>query len=82
LLKNPAPFGSWGTQAVPPDIATFAPPAGFERNDLFVEQLRHFLDVARGRAAPLCTLQDGIRALELALAAKRCSLDKQMAEWS
>ena len=81
-LKNPVPFGSWGTQAGSPDIATFAPPAGFERNDLFVEQLRHFLEVARGRAAPLCSLQDGVRALELALAAKRCALDKHMAEWS
>lgn len=81
-LKIPTTFGSWGAQAAAPDIATFAPPAGFERNNLFVEQLRHFLDVARGRAVPLCTLQDGVRALDLALAAKRCALDGQMVEWS
>jgi len=81
-LKVPTSFGSWGTQAAAPAIETFAPPAGFERNDLFVEQLRHFLEVARGRAEPLCTLQDGIRALELALAAKRSALDKRIVEWS
>ena len=81
-LKIPAAFGSWGTQAASPDIETFPPPAGFERNDLFVKQLRHFLEVARGRAVPLCTLEDGIRALELALAAKRCALDKRIVEWS
>lgn len=46
-------------------------PAGFERNDLFLAQTRHFLEVASGQAAPLCTLEDGIRALELALAARR-----------
>jgi len=46
----------------------FAPPAGFERNDLFLAEMRHFIDVARGEAQPLCSLEDGIRALDLALA--------------
>ncbi len=58
----------------PPSPATetrYAPPVGFERNDLFLAQTRHFLEVASGQAAPLCTLEDGIRALELALAARR-----------
>ncbi len=45
--------------------------AGFERNHLFIDQTRHFLEVAQGSVAPLCTLQDGIRALEIALAAHR-----------
>lgn len=49
----------------------YAPPDGFERNHLFEAQTRHFLEVASGQAAPLCTLEDGIRALELALAARR-----------
>lgn len=43
--------------------------AGFERNDLFLAQTRHFIEVVNGRADPLCTLADGRRALELALAA-------------
>lgn len=47
----------------------FAPEAGFERNHLFIAQTRHFLEVVQGVAQPLCTLQDGVRALEIALAA-------------
>jgi len=46
-------------------------PDGFERNQLFVAQLRHFLEVASGESEPVCTLNDGIRALELAMAAYR-----------
>jgi predicted dehydrogenase len=44
---------------------------GWERNHLFVAQIQHFLKVASGEAAPICTLEDGVRALELALAAKK-----------
>lgn len=44
---------------------------GWERNHLFEAQTRHFLEVASGQAAPICTLEDGIRALELALAARK-----------
>jgi predicted dehydrogenase len=47
----------------------FPAPEGFERNHLFLAQMRHFLEVASGIATPLCTLEDGIRALQLALAA-------------
>jgi len=45
------------------------PPAEFERNWMFLEQMRHFLDVVRGQAQPLCTLDDGERALKAALTA-------------
>lgn len=45
-----------------------APPEGFERNDLFVDEMKHFLDVLDGGATPVCTLDDGVRALEIALA--------------
>ena len=43
----------------------FLAPEGFERNALFLDQTRHFIDVVQGRAAPRCTLDDGVRALEL-----------------
>lgn len=46
-------------------------PEGFERNDLFLAQMRHFLAVVRGEQEPACTLEDGVKALELALAAKK-----------
>ncbi len=46
----------------------YPPPPGFERNDLFLAEMRHFLQVARGEVEPLCSLADGIHALQLALA--------------
>ena len=46
----------------------FSPPEGFERNWLFLEQMRHFLRVAEGSQKPLCTLQDGKQALAVVLA--------------
>jgi predicted dehydrogenase len=56
----------------------FPTPQGFERNTLFLEQMRHFLDVARGYAQPLCTLQDGIEVLRLALAAHASQAQGQL----
>jgi predicted dehydrogenase len=47
----------------------FSPPETFERNDLFLAEMRHFLAVIRGEAIPACTLKDGSIALQLALAA-------------
>ena len=45
----------------------FPPPQGFERNSMFLEELRHFLDILHGEADPVCTFQDGVMALRLAL---------------
>ena len=47
----------------------FSPPDGFERNQMFLAEARHFLAVVRGEAEPICTLEDGKRALELSLSA-------------
>lgn len=46
------------------------PPADFERNAMFLEEGRHFVAVMKGEASPSCTLEDGVRALEIALAAQ------------
>ncbi len=43
--------------------------AGFERNDLFLEQMKHFIDVVSNKAESSCTLDDGRQALEIVLAA-------------
>ena len=56
----------------------YPPPIGFERNDLFLDEMRHFLAVARGEESPLCTLEDGIQALRLALAAHRSAVQGQL----
>lgn len=46
---------------------TYALPESFERNQLFLEEIAHFIDVAHGNAVPRCNLEDGVRALEIAL---------------
>ena len=51
---------SWETQQ---------PPAGFERNQLFIDEMKHFISVVQKNELPVCNLQDGKRALEMALAA-------------
>ncbi len=47
----------------------YEPPAGFERNVMFIEEMKHFIKVAQKKELPVCTLEDGKRALQLALAA-------------
>jgi predicted dehydrogenase len=69
LQQFPAPFGSYSDDPPAPAIETFSPPEGFERNQLFVSQTRHFIETARGESEPICRLEDGIMALRLALAA-------------
>lgn len=69
LYKFPAPFGSFSGQPPAPVIETFSPPEGFERNQLFVAQTRHFIEIVRGESEPVCSLDDGVKALHLALAA-------------
>ncbi len=67
--QSPTPFGSYSDNPPAPVTQTFAPPAGFDRNQLFVTQIRHFIETARGEKEPVCNLEDGIMALRLALAA-------------
>ena len=43
----------------------YAPPEGFERNDMFLAEMKHFIDVAAGSAEPVCSLEDGIRVQEI-----------------
>lgn len=41
------------------------------RDELFLAEARHFLDVIEGRAQPVCTLDDGIEAVRLCVAIDR-----------
>lgn len=50
----------WKSHPIPQDL---------ERNHMFEAQMSHFLEVIKGEAQPLCTLEDGIKALQLVLAA-------------
>ncbi len=47
----------------------FPVPTGFERNWLFQDEIRHFMAVSRGEEKPICALEDGIWAQQVALAA-------------
>ncbi len=40
-------------------------PSGWERNVMFLEQMKHFVAVARGEAEPSCSLDDGMRVQKL-----------------
>jgi predicted dehydrogenase len=42
---------------------------------MFLDEMRHFIDVVRGEAHPAVGLEDGARALELALAALASAQD-------
>ncbi|NPA92830.1 MAG: Gfo/Idh/MocA family oxidoreductase [Chloroflexi bacterium] len=48
-------------------LASASLPPSWERNTMFLDEMRHFLAVVRGEAFPRCTLEDGVRALALAL---------------
>jgi predicted dehydrogenase len=61
------------------EIAT---PSGFERNTLFLDEMRHFLQVVAGQARPVCTLEDGVFALHLCLASKESSSTGRVVELS
>ncbi len=50
--------------------------ANFNRNDMFLGQMQHFLASVAGQTAPLVNLWDGIQSMRLALAAKE-SLARQ-----
>lgn len=69
LHQVPASFGFYSDNPPAPLMETFPLPEGFERNQLFVAQTRHFIETVRGEREPVCSLEDGIKALRLALAA-------------
>jgi spore coat polysaccharide biosynthesis protein SpsF (cytidylyltransferase family)/predicted dehydrogenase len=48
----------------------FAPPDHWEINDMYLEEMGHFVDCLEGKSSPCCDIHDGRRILEIALAAK------------
>jgi predicted dehydrogenase len=63
---NKASVGRWETISVH---------SSFERNTMFVSEIKNFLGVIRNEEKPICTLGDGIQALRLALAASSSAQD-------
>lgn len=64
------------------DWDTYQPPAGFERNAMFVEEMKHFIAVVQKKESPVCTLEDGKRALQLALAAHQSARTEKIVKFS
>ena len=69
--QMPDAFGGIYSQPQAAVETRYPLPDGFERNQLFIAQMRHFLKVAAGDVEPICTLEDGVRTLEMAVAAKK-----------
>jgi predicted dehydrogenase len=57
---------------------SFLPPQGFQRNDLFLAEMRHFLDVISGNCEPVASLNDGEQSLILALAVMTAAKSRKM----
>ncbi len=56
------------------------PAEAVDRNEMYIVELCHFLDCVRENKVPLVDGNDGRRALEIALAAKQSSRDRQVIE--
>lgn len=57
----------------------FKLPEGYERNDLFLAEMRHFIEVIKWEA-PVCSLEDGAAALQIALCAYHSSANRSILE--
>lgn len=55
----------------------FVPPDDFERNTLFIDELKNFIDFIQGKSEPLCTLDDGIRIQEIVSAIYLSQLERK-----
>jgi predicted dehydrogenase len=53
---------------------------GFERNQLFLDELNHFLDCVKSRSKPIVDLHDGRQSLRTALAVKKSMVTHQPVE--
>lgn len=54
------------------------PPDGFERNHLFLDEMRHFIHVAGGKELPACTIEDGAAAVKMTLAVHQSARTGQL----
>jgi predicted dehydrogenase len=52
-------------------------PFACQLNDMYVDEARHFLDCIQGKTAPACDGWDGLKTLQLCLAAVRSSAERR-----
>jgi predicted dehydrogenase len=53
-------------------------PENFDRNDLFLAEMRHFLEITQKIAQPICSLADGEAALKICLAVHQSASSGQL----
>ncbi len=59
---------------------SFPLPSSFERNSMFLEEMRHFIRILQGKSEPVCSLEDGLYALKLSLAVLGSSRESKLQE--
>lgn len=70
-----AQTSTWEAQPAPMNIHNRAL---FERNEMYLSEMQHFLDVLRGEKEPVCNLESGYRTLKVALAALESARKEQI----
>lgn len=60
----------------------FIPEPAYDRNDMFLNEMRRFIDVTAGIAEPSCTLEDGIKAQRMVDLVRRSWEEKRMLEFT
>ncbi len=68
LVKYSVLGGDWKKLSAPDD---------FERNQLFISEMAHFTACIDKNEQPLCSLEDGLQSLRIALAAKKSAREKR-----
>jgi predicted dehydrogenase len=63
----------WLTHGEKDETTEVAAPQGFERNTMFLDEMRHFLQCVAERQQPRIPLEDGIEVLRIALNAKQAA---------
>ena len=59
----------------------YPPQPGFNRNLLFIEEMKHFMEIVQRDLEPCCTLEDGIKSLEIAIAVKSSASSKKYVQF-
>ena len=63
------------------DTESFVPDPPYDRNDMFLNEMKHFIAVTEGTAAPSCTLDDGIAAQRMIDLVRRSWAEKKILDW-
>ncbi|MBQ6518838.1 MAG: Gfo/Idh/MocA family oxidoreductase [Anaerolineaceae bacterium] len=59
------------------EVKQFAPEPAYDRNDMFVNEIKRFIAVTAGTAAPSCTLEDGIAVQRMVELVRRSWIEKR-----